>query len=139
MTNNDIEENNSKNDDENIELIINDKNDNDLYNKLIDFKNKNNLLKNKIGMLMKEIQNKNLLIEKLYVENEKNKKIIKKLMKDKQIMAKMNNKILFEKKNLENELFLLQNEEVSNINMNSKRSFKENKFIEEIINEKNSY
>ncbi len=44
----------------------------------------------------------------------------------------MNNKILFEKKNLENELVLLQNEEVSHINMNSKRSFKENKFIEEI-------
>jgi hypothetical protein len=132
LTNNDMDENGSKND-EIIEQVISDKNDDNLYNNLIDFKNKNIILKNKIGILMKEIQKKNSLIKKLYAENEKNKKFIKKLINDKHLIVNINNKILSEKKNLENELFLIQNEEENHMSLNSKRRIKDNKYIEEII------
>ena len=77
MTNNELDENNINNDEENELLenkIINEANYHDLYNKYINTKKINNTLNNKIGFLTKEIHKKDLLIRRLHLENEANKK-----------------------------------------------------------------
>ena len=137
LTNNelDLDENSLKNYKENEireNNIINEKNYDDLYNNLIKLKKSNNSLKNKIQTLIKEICKKDLLIKRLYLENDSNKKKIKKLISDNQVKLNINNKLLFQINNLNNQLISLKNGDEKN---NSNKVFKDNNdniYIKEI-------
>ena len=134
LTNNELDENNINNDEENELLenkIINEANYHDLYNKYINTKKINNTLNNKIGFLTKEIHKKDLLIRRLHLENEANKKKIKKLINDNQVKINTINNLLSQVNNLKTQLMLPRNGEEKIIN-NSNRIYNDNKYIKEI-------
>ena len=140
---NDIEKNEidlkNNEDIENIENMnnkfINDNNYDNLYNELINTKNNNISLRNKINYLNKIIQKKNQIIKKLYLDNTKNQKRIKKLINDNQIKLNMNKNFMIQIKNLRNEILLLKNGDKNidkNINVNNNKIYKESIYFKEI-------
>ena len=83
----------------------------------------------------KIIQKKNQIIKKLYLDNTKNQKRIKKLINDNQIKLNMNKNFMIQIKNLRNKILLLKNGDKNidkNINVNNNKIYKENIYFKEI-------
>lgn len=117
------------NDKEEENNIIESEKDNDIYKQLNNAKNINKNLLNKIDNLNKEIQKKNIIIKKLYSQNQKYKSIVQKMKIDSDSKMKVNKDLLNQLNICKKEIVLLKNKAKYN---NDNNNLLKHKYLREI-------
>ena len=117
------------NDKEEENNIIESEKDNDIYKQLNNAKNINKNLLNKIDNLNKEIQKKNIIIKKLYSQNQKYKSIVQKMKIDSDSKMKVNKDLLNQLNICKKEIVLLKNKAKYN---NDNNNLLKHKYLIEI-------
>ena len=117
------------NDKEEENNIIESEKDNDIYKQLNNAKNINKNLLNKIDNLNKEIQKKNIIIKKLYSQNQKYKSIFQKMKIDSDSKMKVNKDLLNQLNICKKEIVLLKNKAKYN---NDNNNLLKHKYLIEI-------
>ena len=117
------------NDKEEENNIIESEKDNDIYKQLNNAKNINKNLLNKIDNLNKEIQKKNIIIKKLYSQNQKYKSIFQKMKIDSDSKMKINKDLLNQLNICKKEIVLLKNKAKYN---NDNNNLLKHKYLREI-------
>ena len=117
------------NDKEEENNIIESEKDNDIYKQLNNAKNINKNLLNKIDNLNKEIQKKNIIIKKLYSQNQKYKSIVQKMKIDSDSKMKINKDLLNQLNICKKEIVLLKNKAKYN---NDNNNLLKHKYLREI-------
>ena len=117
------------NDKEEENNIIESEKDNDIYKQLNNAKNINKNLLNKIDNLNKEIQKKNIIIKKLYSQNQKYKSIFQKMKIDSDSKMKINKDLLNQLNICKKEIVLLKNKAKYN---NDNNNLLKHKYLIEI-------
>ena len=117
------------NDKEEENNIIESEKDNDIYKQLNNAKNINKNLVNKIDNLNKEIQKKNIIIKKLYSQNQKYKSIVQKMKIDSDSKMKVNKDLLNQLNICKKEIVLLKNKAKYN---NDNNNLLKHKYLIEI-------
>ena len=117
------------NDKEEENNIIESEKDNDIYKQLNNAKNINKNLLNKIDNLNKEIQKKNIIIKKIYSQNQKYKSIVQKMKIDSDSKMKVNKDLLNQLNICKKEIVLLKNKAKYN---NDNNNLLKHKYLREI-------